>query len=135
MNADALQVEVSTSASPVSVSLNAAVQPGALPASVPMTVSDQAAGLPMSVQMDIAAECELIPVTVSVEDEIPIRSVCASYQMSDLEEYTGPHTVVPSDQRQVLKTAGKRMTANIIVEPVPNTYGRILWNGSTLTIQ
>ena len=48
--------------------------------------------------------------------------------------YTRTYTVTPSNEEQVLETAGLMMTANVRVEPIPSNYGLITWNGSTLTV-
>ena len=48
--------------------------------------------------------------------------------------YTGEYTVTPSSETQVLQTNALRMTGNITVNPIPQNYGLVTWNGSTLTI-
>lgn len=48
--------------------------------------------------------------------------------------YTGPTTVTPTQAEQILQTQDFYMNDNIIVEPIPNNYGLISWNGSVLTV-
>lgn len=48
--------------------------------------------------------------------------------------YTGRTTVTPSRETQVLQTAGFSMERNIVVNPIPQNYGLITWNGATLTV-
>lgn len=48
--------------------------------------------------------------------------------------YTGPTTVTPSEETQILYTNGRTVPANITVEPIPDNYGRIAWNGSVLRV-
>lgn len=48
--------------------------------------------------------------------------------------YTGQTAVTPSDTRQVLPTSGTLLTQDITIEPIPQNYGLITWNGSTLTV-
>ena len=48
--------------------------------------------------------------------------------------YTGDYTITPSAEAQVLDTNGMRMTDNITINPIPNNYGLITWNGSTITV-
>lgn len=48
--------------------------------------------------------------------------------------YTGQTAVAPSDTRQVLPTSGTLLTQDITIEPIPQNYGLITWNGSTLTV-
>lgn len=53
---------------------------------------------------------------------------------SEKEHYIGPYSVTPSARTQLLQTSGKVLTSNIVVEPIPQNYGLISWNGSTLSI-
>lgn len=50
------------------------------------------------------------------------------------EEYKGSVDITPTDGVKVLETQGKLLAENIIIEPIPNNYGLITWNGSTLTV-
>ena len=52
----------------------------------------------------------------------------------DLPTYTGATIVTPSTSEQVLNTADKVVTRNIVINPIPSNYGLITWNGSTLTV-
>lgn len=53
---------------------------------------------------------------------------------SEHEEYTGQTEVTPSQEEQVLQTAGLIVNQNIKVNPIPSNYGLITWNGSILTV-
>lgn len=50
------------------------------------------------------------------------------------DDYSGPYEVTPSEETQMLITAGKTLAANVVVNPIPNNYGRIAWNGSSLSV-
>ena len=52
----------------------------------------------------------------------------------DLPVYTGNTEITPSTTEQVLATAEKVVTRNIVINPIPSNYGLITWNGSTLTV-
>ena len=52
----------------------------------------------------------------------------------DRDPYTGEYTVTPSTETQVLSTKNLRMTDDITVGAIPQNYGLITWNGSTLTV-
>lgn len=52
----------------------------------------------------------------------------------DLPVYDGITEVTPSNQAQVLQTSNKALTRNIVVNPIPEDYGRLLWSGNTLTV-
>lgn len=48
--------------------------------------------------------------------------------------YEGQTTVTPTQETQVLQTAGLVVSQNIIVNPIPSNYGLITWDGSTITV-
>lgn len=50
------------------------------------------------------------------------------------DPYEGPYEVTPGPAAQVLLTNDLRMTANVTINPIPNNYGLITWNGSVLTV-
>ena len=52
----------------------------------------------------------------------------------DREPFTGEYTVVPTTEQQILQTKNLRMTDNVVVEAIPENYGLITWDGSTITV-
>lgn len=48
--------------------------------------------------------------------------------------YEGPVEVTPSAEGQVLETENLYMTENITIGPIPNNYGLITYNGTTITV-
>ena len=48
--------------------------------------------------------------------------------------YHGATEVTPSAETQVLPTAGKVLSSDITVNPIPSNYGLITWNGSVITV-
>lgn len=48
--------------------------------------------------------------------------------------YGGPVLVTPTQGQQILDTGGYYLLDNIVVEPIPQNYGLITWDGSTLTV-
>lgn len=48
--------------------------------------------------------------------------------------YEGDYDVTPAQQEIILNTQHLRMTDNVRIAPIPNNYGLITWNGSTLTV-
>ncbi len=48
--------------------------------------------------------------------------------------YEGAYDVTPGDAAVTLETAGLVMARNVTINPIPSNYGRITWNGSTLTV-
>lgn len=52
----------------------------------------------------------------------------------EVQTYTGDYEVTPSDETQTLETEGMRLTRPITVNPIPQNYGLITWNGSVITV-
>ena len=50
------------------------------------------------------------------------------------DPYTGSYVITPSAETQVLETEELRMTDNLTINPIPNNWGLITWNGSVLTV-
>lgn len=48
--------------------------------------------------------------------------------------YEGSYSVTPGAEEQVLATKNLRCTDDITIAPIPNNYGLITWDGSTLTV-
>lgn len=48
--------------------------------------------------------------------------------------YEGETTVTPTNETQTLRTKNLRMTDDIVVNPIPQNYGLITWNGSVITV-
>ena len=52
----------------------------------------------------------------------------------DVQTYTGEYEVTPSAETQTLNTAGLRLMRNVTVNPIPQNYGLITYNGAVLTV-
>ena len=50
------------------------------------------------------------------------------------DAYSGSYIITPGDSAVVMETAGLLMAQNVTINPVPSNYGKITWNGSTLTV-
>ena len=48
--------------------------------------------------------------------------------------YKGETVFTPSASTQIVEVNGYVMRDNITIEPIPSNYGRLIWNGSTLTV-
>lgn len=55
-------------------------------------------------------------------------------EISTYETYTGEYEITPSDEIQVLNTENKMCINNIVIQPIPQNYGRIAYNGYSLTV-
>lgn len=76
----------------------------------------------------------VIPAEVAVSQvEIPAE-IGVAYSMVSGDWYDGPYEVDPAQETQVLETYGKLMSENVTVNPIPQNYGLITWDGSVLTV-
>lgn len=64
---------------------------------------------------------------IQVDVETPVVAGTA-------KEYKGECDITPTDAKQVFNTEGMRCPHNFIVEPIPNNYGLITYNGSIITV-
>lgn len=48
--------------------------------------------------------------------------------------YTGSVVITPTQAAQTLETAGLTLDENITVNPIPNNYGLISYNGGIITV-
>lgn len=60
--------------------------------------------------------------------------VGAEYTIIPAQSYEGDYIFTPSDEEQVVPTANLRLANDITINPIPNNYGRISYNGSVLTV-
>lgn len=72
----------------------------------------------------------IVPIKIHVDTvRIPINLDRIVMIHDGEEPYTGPYSVTPTQQRQVLPTATRSTIQDIVVEPIPNNYGLITYNG------
>lgn len=61
-------------------------------------------------------------------------SLTVRVNTGQLEPYEGSYTITPGRESITLQTANKRMTNNLTVNPIPQNYGLITYNGYELTV-
>lgn len=49
--------------------------------------------------------------------------------------YDGETEITPSEETQILQTADKTALENIVINPIPANYGRIIYDGAHLKIE
>ena len=68
-------------------------------------------------------------VSVSASTGIPVAR-----DFIERTAYTGPTEFTPSSEAQTVSVKNFRMTDDITINPIPQNYGLITWNGSTITV-
>lgn len=75
-----------------------------------------------------------VSVSVSAESMGVTLGTPVVKEYVDVQTYTGEYEVTPSADTQTLDTTGLRMMRPVVVNPIPQNYGLITWNGSFLTV-
>lgn len=57
-----------------------------------------------------------------------------SYPIRNIPHYEGETTFTPTQNTQTVQTVGMMMDSNITINPIPENYGLITWDGSVLTV-
>lgn len=109
----------------VNINQNVDVQVVTADASGAVTITTDGDG---SIILDTDAELDL---DVRLDGEY---GVVTEVHTGDLPYYTGPTEVTPAQQTQVLQTAERAVSRNIIINPIPSNYGLVTWDGATLTV-
>lgn len=70
----------------------------------------------------------------SLSGESTLNGTIQIYDGEAPPDYTGEYEVTPTQETQILETKRKRMVRNVTVNPIPEYYGLITWDGSVLTV-
>lgn len=90
--------------------------------------------IPVRVDLTVSESVQQFNVTVS-ENNIPVAiTVITPIVASVIQNYDGSYEFTPSADEQTVQTRGKRLTQDITINPIPNNYGLITWNGSIITV-
>ena len=70
----------------------------------------------------------------SLSGESMLNGTIQIYDGEAPPDYTGEYEVTPTQETQTLLTKNKRMTHNVVINPIPEYYGLITWDGAVLTV-
>lgn len=87
---------------------------------VPLSVTESNVILPLN----ISSNTELIPMELETKIVIEERK----------EYYEGSYDIIPTGEVQTLSTAELSMHENLVIEPIPQNYGLITWDGYHLIV-
>lgn len=62
------------------------------------------------------------------------EDISFAVRISPNPPYEGDYIVTPSSETQTLFCNGKSMENNVVINPIPNNYGLITYNGFELTV-
>ena len=88
----------------------------------------------ITVPMTVATSSASIPVAVGGTAASLQAGVGAAYSLIRNADYQGEYTFTPSNEAQTIHTEGLVMGQDITINPVPNNYGLISYNGSSIMV-
>lgn len=88
----------------------------------------------ITIPMRVAENAVTVPMTVGSDSQVIPMSIGAEYAVAPILRYKGSYEFTPSEDEQTIEISGKTATHNITINPIPNNYGLITWNGSELTV-
>lgn len=75
------------------------------------------------------------PLLATFAEDAPLSATFGEVQYITIADwYEGEYEITPSPEAQTLPISGKTATQDITIGAIPNNYGLITWNGSTLTV-
>ena len=87
------------------------------------------------VPMALEEQSLVLPVQLMPEnEEHQVGLETAIVQGERVEYYEGPYSFTPSAQAQTIPVNHLMASQDITIEPVPQQYGLITYNGSTITV-
>ena len=87
---------------------------------IPVTLSVSVPSIDLVVDSGEAVSLEAVSPIVISQDTVPV--------------WDGQTEFVPTGESQIVSVHGYRFTEDIIIDPIPDNYGLITWNGSILTV-
>lgn len=80
--------------------------------------------IPIRVNMRLLSEETIIPMTYTSVVQF----------IENVNYYEGDYEFTPSQQQQTISIADLMARQDIVIEPIPNNYGLITYDGSTITV-
>ena len=88
----------------------------------------------ITIPMQVSVSRVEIPVGVAVSAvDLPV-GIGAAYEMREGEIYDGPYEFTPTQETQYAPSEGKVLLEDIVINPIPNNYGLITYNGAIITV-
>ena len=89
---------------------------------------------PITVPLTIAESVQQVALAIATDIEQIALGIATPIQVITGEHYHGATEFTPSAEQQVIHTEGLFVDDPIIIEPIPNNYGLITWDGRTITV-
>lgn len=91
--------------------------------------------LPAEITLELVDDC-VLEAEIVTDDVVLCGEITTAIEVTTkVPKYEGTYEVTPSQEAQILETTDKMATANIVINPIPQNYGLIVWNGQYLTVR
>ena len=85
------------------------------------------------IEAEVSVADNIIPLNLDVSEPIEIHpEVVTKIDHGDHDYYEGEYVFTPSEETQTAQTAQKVLTDNITINPIPDNYARMAWNGNKI---
>ena len=88
----------------------------------------------ITIPMQVSVSQVVLPVGVSTSAVVLPASLGAAYQMRQGEIYAGGYDFTPTQETQTVYTKDKTLLDDITINPIPNNYGLITYNGAYIIV-
>lgn len=88
---------------------------------VPLKIEQSEVVIPFGLETDT----ETIP--LQLQTQIVVRA--------DPTYYEGSYEITPTESAQTLEVEELTMSQNLVINPIPQNYGEIVWNGSYILVK
>lgn len=85
------------------------------------------------IPMTVSTTCGSYSLGVSKPKDISVN-IDTKIEAAIVERYGGAYEFTPTNETQTISSGGLLMEHDITIQPIPNNYGLIEWNGNVLTI-
>ena len=89
---------------------------------------------PIVVPMTVAESTQQVSLSIAESIETFALGLATAIQVVTGEHYAGSVEFTPSAEEQVIHTEGLFVDDPITIHAIPNNYGLITWDGSSLTV-
>lgn len=85
------------------------------------------------IRLTVRDEAPVVGLSVVTGTQVTIK--VGNNQGTPLPVYDGATSITPNETEQILPTKNHTLKENITVGPIPNNYGKIIYNGSYIRVE
>ena len=88
----------------------------------------------IAIPVTVASDDVVFSVTVNPNSENLSVTAGADFYVSTYPDYEGSLEFMPSNESQTISTRDMVVHGDIVIDPIPSNYGKIDWDGVTITV-